>query len=381
MGHDIPDLDNTNDGFDDIFGEEQRSDLSMQKFDHIWEKSSSAKSTEDGISPNQLVRFVHNGKVHWITQDEADVYLQLADSTDSRQHAIKKQIKRAIRGETRSLDDELSVLLAICASTLSRYNRDGTLPPEEIGRIHPSLQRRFQEKEVQVDCLEEVESAIALKRRREPIFEEYEEQMGQMLNLERMGKKAQAAAMARELADKKNQYVVMSRALQPDINATYYCRMELQKCKKRALTLQEYLTAQRENVLEEEIKNLQQQLQRLESEKTTDDGLMDRGISVDKKRYKSRLERIDKTHQKLVEHSAELESLEKESQILVSQIKDAGEVISYISEELLKETDQDDNIQQQIRMMAAKRNLRKPQKFNFARKTDSRMVTASGRRR
>ncbi|MFH1739731.1 MAG: hypothetical protein ABIH23_12035 [bacterium] len=365
--------------FDSIFGVEEDADLSLKKFDDYWERSRPAEAAKKGVDPNQLVRFVHGGKVHWITQDEASLYLQLSDDDDKRQNAIKKEIKRAMRGESQSLSDEMSVLLAISTSTLNRYKREEAIPKSEIARIEPTLQRRFQEVEQLVAGLQEAEETIANKRKREPIFDEYEAKLGEMMNFQRQGKDAEAAALARELESKKRQYVIMSRSIEPDVYTTYFYRMELQKAKKRVLSVQKYLSSQRENSLEDEVGDLKEALGQLKTEKEQQDGLMARGVSIDSHKYEQTVEKIDKTQEKLEGGAMEMQTLEQESRLLVNQIENADEVISYISEEVLKDSGYEDAINQKVRNMKV-RQVRKPPKFDLTRKKVSRMVTQAARR-
>ncbi len=368
--------------FGGLFEEEGPDSHSLEKMDSLWDRARAEKSEQTGINPNELVRFVHQGTVHWITQEEAHTYLQLADEEDKRQNAIKKEIKRSLRGETQALADELSVLLAIAASSLSRYKREKAIPSEEIRRIEPALQRRFTEVESSLDCLREVERLIEQKRKKEPIFEEYESQLGQMLNLQRYGKSKEAAVLARDLVEKKRRYLIRSRALEPDIYTTYFYRLELQKIKKRILSTQKYLSAQRENNLEEEIEHLKGELVSLQAEKETHEDLMTRGVvlsRVEKEEYQGNLRRIDQTQRLLEDDTAEMESLEKESRILVTQIKNVDEVISFISDEILNESGYEEIIDQRVRWMNAQRNMRRPVKMNLSRRKDSRMVTTSRR--
>ncbi len=371
---DAPDL-----GFDDVFGADSDADLSIQRYEEFWERARPETAQKKGVNPNQLVRFVHNRKVHWITQDEANTYLQLANDEDKRENAVKKEIKRALRGETKSVGDELSVLLAISSSILNRYKREDAIPESEIRRIEPTLHRRFQEVKNNVDCLNEVEDVILNKRKKEPIFDEYENMLGEMMNLKRQGKIQEAARLAGELEGKKRQYLILSRSIEPDVYTNYYYRMELEKCKKRILTIQKYLTSQRENSLEEEIKELRSGLQELRQEHDEEEGLIARGVTTDLGQYEDRIEKMEEMEEKLKDDEAEMESIEKESKILVSQIENADDVISYISEEVLSGCGYEDSIEQQVRLMNAKRRVRKPPKFDFSRKKDSRMVTTQRR--
>ncbi len=379
MQDEQPNLNDPSVGFDDVFGADSDSDLSIQQYEDFWDKARPAAAQKKGVNPNQLVRFVHNRKVHWITQEEADTYLHLANDDDKRENAVKKEIKRALRGETKSVGDELSVLLAISSSILNRYKREEAIPKSEVTRIEPTLRRRFQEVKMNVDCLHDVEGLISNKRKKEPIFDEYENMLGEMMNLKRHGKAQEAARLASELEAKKRQYIILSRSIEPDVYTSYFYRMELEKCKKRILTIQKYLASQRENSLEEEIKHLNGELDELREAKEQDEGLMAQGVTTDMNEYEDRIGRIEQVEEKLKDDEAEMQSIEKESKILVSQIENAEDVISYISEEVLSGCGYEDNIQQQVRLMNAKRRVREPPKFDFTRKTDSRMVTTQRR--
>ncbi len=379
MSTDLEDSSASEASFDSIFGGEDQKYLTLDRFDDYWERTRPLEADRKGVDPNKLVRFVLNGKVNWITQDEASLYLQISDDTDKRQTAVKKEIKRAMRGEFKSLSDELSVLLAISASTLGRYKEEQAIPEEEIRRIEPTLQRRFQEVEQLTSAMREIEKTIEAKRKREPIFEEYESKLGRMMNLQRQGKTTEAANLAQELAAKKRQYVIMSRALEPDIYTSYYYRMELQKTKKRVLNVQKYLSAQREDSLENEIRHLKQELHDLKSAKEQEDDLKARGVTVDTDEYENRVEKIDKTEKKIEKGSSELSAIEKETKLIATQIENVDDVIAYINDEVLKDSGYEDSIEDQVRSMMTRQKLRKPKFPPIAAKFSSRMVIVQHR--
>ena len=367
--------------FESVFGEDKESDLSLDRLEVSWEEARPVEAERKGVDPNQLIRFVYDGKVHWITHEEAITFLQIADDQNKRQNAIKREIKRALRGEKQALADELSVMLAVSTSTVGRYKEEGSISASDIQMdLKPALQRRSQEVETLIDCLEETEQTIAQKRKQAPIFDEYEKMLGEMMNLSRGGKKAEAAELARKLHVKKREYVITSRAIEPDVYTSYYYRLELQKTKRRILTLQRQLSQQRAKALEKETGELEEELTQRKAEREAQDALVARGVTLSEEeteQYARNVEEIDKIQEKIVGKEMERESLEKETEVLQTQIENADKVITYITEEVLTKSGVEDAVDERVRMMNAKRGMRKQPGLGQLGlgKSSSRMVT------
>lgn len=367
--------------FESVFGEDKESDLSLDRLEVSWEEARPVEAERKGVDPNQLIRFVYDGKVHWITHEEATTFLQIADDQNKRQNAIKREIKRALRGEKQALADELSVMLAVSTSTVGRYKEEGSISASDIQMdLKPALQRRSQEVETLIDCLEETEQTIAQKRKQAPIFDEYEKMLGEMMNLSRGGKKAEAAELARKLHVKKREYVITSRAIEPDVYTSYYYRLELQKTKRRILTLQRQLSQQRAKALEKETGELEEELTQRKAEREAQDALVARGVTLSEEeteQYARNVEEIDKIQEKIVGKEMERESLEKETEVLQTQIENADKVITYITEEVLTKSGVEDAVDERVRMMNAKRGMRKQPGLGQLGlgKSSSRMVT------
>ena len=155
--------------------------------------------------------------------------------------------------------------------------------------------------------------------------------------------------------------------------------MELQKTKKRVLNVQKYLSAQREDSLENEIRHLKQELHDLKSAKEQEDDLKARGVTVDTDEYENRVEKIDKTEKKIEKGSSELSAIEKETKLIATQIENVDDVIAYINDEVLKDSGYEDSIEDQVRSMMTRQKLRKPKFPPIAAKFSSRMVIVQHR--
>jgi hypothetical protein len=367
-----------------LFEKERRDDLSLDDFEAFLDQTRPVDAEQKGANPDQLVRVVHEGKIQWMTHEEANAFLQLADDQDRRQSAIKREIRRALRGETQSLADELSVLFAICASAINRYKQEGSISESDVkNSIEPSLKLRFREAANLFDCIREVEQIIDVKRKQHPIFDQYEAKLGQMLNLKRKGAEAEAAELARELRAKKRKYIMMSRTIEPDVYTNYYYRMELQKSKREILIHQQQISTRRVEHLGREISQLKEELRHRKIEKEAHDARITKEVApseTEVERHQRNIEQIHQIREKLVGKEMERGSLEREAKILTTHVEDTGKVISHIDEEVLKDSEHADAIRERVKTMEARHPMREPDlKDAPVGKSGTRMATIERR--
>ncbi|RJP18285.1 MAG: hypothetical protein C4527_29240 [Candidatus Omnitrophota bacterium] len=315
--------------FADIFGSDEVS-ISFEKVEAFLDQMVVVASEKAKTSPNQLVRLVHNGQVFWMTQQQAAEFLKKGSDPD-----IRKEVEQALRGELKSVRQELEILLAIAFYMLHQYKENSAIPQEEIDRIEPSLRRRQKEIAEGVSSTTESEAILAEKRRRNPLISHYEEKMGEFLNCKARGDLVRAAALAKELALEKKQYVLQSRSIEPDIRTIYYHRLNLQKTKKRLLSTQSDLCSSRQGLLKWEVNELKNNLGMIREElDVADREGMDSAASQIKRLRQYDTETMEKN---MMEKSMELVALQCESDILARKEKETESVIAHIAENVLHE--------------------------------------------
>lgn len=318
--------------FSDLIGEGQEM-LSMERVESLLGKISNKITGAANISPNQLVRVMHNGKVIWMTQKQAADYA--AQPPD--ENKLQKDVLRALKGELNIIRQELEILLALARYTLNHFKENEAISKEEIERIEPALKRRQSEINEGISQTAESESVLRQKRRRNPLLDEYEDLMGEFINVKTTGNREIAMNLAKQLASKKRQYLLLTRAIEPDVRTINYHRLNLQKTKKRILNTQNDLCSTRKDFLQIEIKELQRNLQVVKDE--TDVAASDGEISASAEIGRLSAFDEDMAQAQLEEKTMELTSLEQETAVLNKQESEVDTLISHISENVLNEVE------------------------------------------
>ncbi len=329
----------TNISFDQLFGADQNS-ISLERVEAFLQKAVTIASGKAQSNPNELVRIAHNGAICWMTQKQATEYMK-------GEHDLRQDIERALRGELKYLRQELEILLALAHYTLGQYKKENTISPQDAQRIEPTLIRRQSEIKAGITDTRESELLLNEKRSRVPMLSEYEELMGEFLNEKAAGNMARAGALARELAKNKKRYILLSRALEPDVRTIYYHRLGLQKTKKRILSTQNEICSSRRDSLALEISSIENNLKEIkekliEAEKEGKDLAKEEIYRMQIYDLKTKKEEIDKK-------STELGALDQETQILERQEREVQSVISTISETVLQEVDMKDDIKESVK--------------------------------
>ena len=317
--------------FKDLMGGDDGA-FSMDNVEVFLDKVMSAISSRVQINPNQLVRVMHKGKVVWMTQEQAVNYMDQGESG-----SLASDVQAALKADLKIIRQELEILLALATYTVRKYKDQEAIQPEEIARIEPSLVRRQHEISEGVNQTAQSEALLQEKRRRNPMLDEYEEMMGQFLNEKAKGNMDEALRLARILAEKKKKYILLSRAIEPDIRTIQYHRLNLQKTKKRILSTQNDICSTRIDALQSELNDLQSSINQVKSN-TAD--AEERGMdSASAEISKLRLYDVEGAQKEIEQKATELSSLEKESSILERQEQEVDAVISHIAENILGEVD------------------------------------------
>ena len=247
--------------FDDIFGGNPEN-VSIARLESFLEKVVEDTFLQHAQNPNELVRVVDLGGIRWMTAEEADAYLDgLGDADSDKQ--LRRNIQQALRGDTRILEQEIKVIFLLANNTLKQYRDNHLIPEAEIQRSEPNLIRLGRQVNFQISQLWEIDARVQDLRKTHPILDEFEQKMGELLNLQKNGRHEEAAAIAHELATTKHHYVRLSRGLKSDTEASSRTRLELQRHKKSVLSTHRYLVAQREGVLQEETHDLRESVEGL----------------------------------------------------------------------------------------------------------------------
>ncbi len=317
--------------FKDLMGGEDGA-FSMDNVELFLDKVMSAISDRVQINPNQLVRVMHKGKVVWMTQEQAVNYLDQGESG-----SLAGDVQVALKADLKVIRQELEILLALATYTVKKYKDQEAISPEEIARIEPSLKRRQSEISDGVNQTAQSESMLNEKRRRNPLLDEYEQMMGEFLSEKAKGNMDEALRLARILAEKKKKYILLSRAIEPDIRTIQYHRLNLQKTKKRILNTQNNICATRMESLQIELNDLQASISQVKSDVASaeEEGMDAASAEISKQRIYD----VESAQKEIEEKATELNSLEKESSILDRQEKEVDSVISHIAENILGEVD------------------------------------------
>ncbi|MFH1740449.1 MAG: hypothetical protein ABIH23_15680 [bacterium] len=328
-------------------------DVSLDTLYKALDRLVASEAAKCNVNANDLVRVVHDGEVTWITAQQARLYLQ-SDSEQQDGQALRDNVERALKGEARILHQELRVLLAIATGTFQNLQSQGLIDEKESGRIKPSISRREEEIKETFSQLYEVEERIRSARRRQPLIGEYEQRMGQLLNFQSEGKMTEARELAQQLAMDKKKYVLVSRALEPDVKTSYYHRLDAQKTRKKTLNLQQTLCLKKEGAislhigqLESQMKTIEEQLDRAQDVQATD--------SAQAEIVHKAKEQLAKTDEQIQQASSQLEAVKSETQVLQKQEKETDQVIEHIAANVLQEQEFTVDVQSQVKNIEQRR--------------------------
>ena len=299
-------------------------DLGFEQIQGLIENLVQREAARRKTSPNELIRVVRDGEIVWMTAEEADQ--MLTSTEEGGEDRLRTSVERALKGETRILHVELKAMLAVALGMLDRYVEEKSVDPNEAKRIRPVLVQLGRRIATTVNQLKEVETRIQAYRNSHPIFDEFEGKMGQLLNLQRMGRNDEATQLAQQLGSLRMKYVRLSRGLISDNNIVYGHRLDLQKNKKSILSNQRYLAVQREGTLKETVEERQKRL-----------GLLCRGKSLEEALQGESAAEVKACSDELHSAEGELKAVSKGLKVIEVQEKEVESVISQIVQNVMKE--------------------------------------------
>lgn len=334
--------------FDQIFGSDGES-TSFERVEAFLDKVVAVASEQAQQDPNQLVRVVSNGKVTWMTQEQALDFIKINDTQQ-----MKKDIERALRGELKVIRQELEILIAIAMYTLDHYKTNEILDEKEIQALEPSINRRRRELNDGVSETASSETLLAEKRKRAPVLQEYETNMADFLSSKARGDMQRAAELAKWLEMNKKKYVLLSRSIEPDVRTIYYHRLNLQKTKKRIINTQNELCTSRQDALKVELQTIRSQLNKVQQAtiNSESDGMESAvGDLRDLSRTDNTID-VGEAQKMLAEKTNELTALENESKVLEKQSNEVQGVINVIAVDVLKEPGLSDDVSNALKATA-----------------------------
>lgn len=269
------------------------------------------------VPTETLLKVVHNGRVVWVTAEEVEALLKESEDESKQDTSFKANIEKALRGTSRTLVEEIRVLLYLAIQTLSQRVEDRTVTDNEAEQLTKSLRRRFEEAENNIEGLYDVETELTERKRADPVFVNYERKMAEMLQLQKSGQMADATTLAKQLMREKKQYLLRSRALEPLNYTACFYRLDLQKGKGRVLGMQQRLCEMRDTVVREALQRLR---------KSLGAGSDDLAVSADSKQG-----------QDIRNYIRELRQLELEVKMLVKTIGEVDRICNWIEDEVFKD--------------------------------------------
>lgn len=269
-----------------------------------------------GLSEDQLVRVVDSGRIYWLTAAEAKEKMKLAK--EQQDERLKHSLNFALNATSKQLGMEIQVLMAIAFHTLNTYHDRELIPLAEIKRTEPNLTRISRTVIYQLDQLREIEIQMDDLRQKNPILDDFETKMGQLLNHQKKGNSQEALVLARELAGMKQKYLRVSRGMQGHNRDNAHMRYEIQHSKKSTLSWQRYMAAQREGILQEENQDLRKSVENVKV-------LLERAVDEKKERFQKQFEYRSR---QLKENQQELDKVQQEIEYFKTKEEETDQVIS-----------------------------------------------------
>ncbi|MBI1390631.1 MAG: hypothetical protein GC154_19550 [bacterium] len=348
--------------FDDLFDETDPSKFE-ERLSGFLKNIVDSSSQTHGVSSDALVRIVHNGEILWMTQQQADQFLQQHRGT-SQESSLRAAVERALKGESQNTRHELLALLGTAKLSIEHLKDNPGVSKLELHELKPFLQRTQSEID---DILKEVasmETHVANVRQDQPAIREYEAKVGEMLEKKKADDWDGARRIAMELQQKKNFYLLCCRSIEPEIRALYHRRLDLQKIKKRLLNVHRNLCAHKAGRLELEIGEIRDRVQSLQQ-----------GAAVSNSANTAR--EVEELSKKLEKNRKEAEALNRQNRYFVQEENRTQAVISEIACNVLKQPELD--ISQQVAHLHSRQKLA-PTHFRTSTQSRSRMVTMERRK-
>lgn len=354
---------------------EDGGELSPEKLEEFLHEVIDLSAEKHEARPDALVKVVYNGELLVLTQEQADHLLQDPLYLGESLAGLRSAVERALKGDAACIRQELLILIMMARMTLDQFKKDNRINTMEIVRQYPLLDRTEKEAKQILREIEEMSERIHIRRSQHPIISDYETKVGQMLALQQSADLHGAKRIALELQSKKKHYLFCCKALEPDVIGIQYRRMDLQKIKKRVLSIHKYLLEQTVDGIQVELDSIKEKIKLLSSGQCANSSTdaADSNRSSD-----NHLDELEKLLKKLEERENELNSAKKQNTFFTQDESKIDSVITEISTNILNVHNNPD-LSEKISELEAQRKLRKtPDKTNEPK--HARMVTLTRRR-
>lgn len=315
--------------FSELFDSEEGS-ISMDRIQTLLDKVMELASEQAKTAPHELVRVIHGGRITWMTRQQAAEFLKQTINPDMRE-----AVDQALRGKLVHIRRELEILLAIARYTLGQYKKQQALPPEDVQRIEPGLKHRERELREGLAQTVECETLLEQKRRARPLLGQYEDMAAELLEAQAMGNWQRAKDLAGELARKKKQYLLASRAIEPETQALNFHRLGLQKTKKKLIGAQSEICSSRRNALQSELGQLQRDLLTLQG--PAQHGRLQETEPTGAYLNRQRIAGLNEVRNQIAQRQSQLAALQQEGEVLQFQERQMDSLIQSISEQVGQE--------------------------------------------
>lgn len=353
----------------DLSGEDGK-EISTERLEEFLGSMLDLSCEHHGVRPDALVKVIYDGELLVLTQEQADHLLQDPVFGGDTLNELRSAVERALKGEAAIVRQELMVLVMMARMTLDQFRKNPKIDQVEIIRLYPVLERTEKEADKILKEIEDMSNRIDKTRSQHPIISEYETKVGQMVALQQSADLLSAKRIAHELKSKKKHYLFCCRAMEPDIKSIQFRRMDLQKIKKRLLSIHRYLMAQKVDELNIEVDAIKEKIKALSSGQSVDKVSISAATA---NKTNENLQELEKMLGLLQEREEQIKSIETQNGVYHKDESKTESVISEIATNVLHVPKVSD-LTDQITEMEAQRKMRKEPERNEAYRP-SRMVT------
>lgn len=178
------------------------------------------KARELGVSADSITTRVQNGKKVWI--QKAQLYSEL----EKQRKISSKQVIRSVRGGKNSLH---SCILIEAKRVMTLVDEEETLNVLERRDYSISVQKIVSGADAWAEQITEFEEQIERAKKNDPVFEQGEQVMQEMLKAHKEGEPGRASELKRAYSDLLKKYERRRKSIQPYIDSARTCRLSLQK--------------------------------------------------------------------------------------------------------------------------------------------------------
>ncbi len=355
--------------------DENSGDVSFEKLDRFLNQVVDMSTEKHSIRPDALIKIIYEGELIVLSNEQADHLLQDPTYSGDSLYDLRNAVERALKGDAAFIHQELMVLIMMAKMTLDKFREDPTIDQIEITRQYPVLERTELEAKQIINEIEEMPSRIEKSRSQHPIISDYESKIGQMIAMQQAADLHSAKRIAMELRSKKKNYLFCCRAMEPDIKGIQFRRLDLQKIKKRLVSMHKYLMAQKIDDIHLEVDSIKKKIRSLSGD-NSDSSIS--SISNDIDKTSDNLNELEKMSLLLQEREGIMLGMEKQNEAYDKDASKTDKVINDIACNVLK-TPQAADISDQISTLQSKQKMRpKPNKTDGPK--FARMVTINRRK-